>query len=259
MGKKRSVESHLGTLRGRFSEKRLEEAARRRAHLNYQSLRFGDAPGTGKVRFLLAQMHQNYYFGYFETVCALGGIILEQALVLKLRDRLRSHKVLVFQKGTHRRWIQNPGEILEYGLTDLLNYAHEEGLLPSRTLIRYAHQIRWIRNMVIHERMPVFRECDDGHLEMKLARSRRNTASYATIRLAKDEVTELGRRRGEVTAYYCVTRLREILKGLLSEDGQDSGVEHEDSGSLFHWEEEGKDTRGISRAGQRHGEPGPPG
>jgi hypothetical protein len=65
--------AHFQTLKSRFSEKRLLEAAHRREHLRYRSLRIGDGPGSGKVKFLLAQMHQNYYFGFFETVCAPEG------------------------------------------------------------------------------------------------------------------------------------------------------------------------------------------
>ena len=259
MEEKESVAKHLRILRERFGDKRLSEAAYRRAHLNYRSLRLGDGPGTGKVKFLLAQMHQNYYFGYFETVCALGGIILEQALVLRLRHRLSAHKVLVLGKASKRRWVQHAGEILEHSITDLLNYAHEEGLLASRRLIRYAHHIRWIRNMVVHERMPMFADVDGDHLEMKVTRSRKKRASYATIRLNKKEVADLGSSRGEITAYYCVSRLRQILRGLLAEEEPDSGVEDESSASLFHWEETGKDTGPVARIGEGHRGSGSPG
>jgi hypothetical protein len=158
--------------------------------------------------------------------------------------------VLVIRKGGERRWVQNSGEILEHSVTDLLNYAHEEGLLRSRKLIRYAHHIRWIRNMVVHERMPMFAQGAGEYLEMKVSRSRKARASYATIRLNKKEVADLGSSRGEITAYYCVSRLRQILRGLLAEEEPKSGVENESSGSLFHWEESGQDPEHVAGVGQ---------
>ena len=232
--------SHYRILRDRFSEKRLLEAAHRREHLQYRSIRIGDAPGSGKVRFLVAQMHQNYYFGFFETVCALGGIILEQALMYRLKRVVRERGPLGIGTPGGRKWIQNPSDLFEYGVSDLLRLAHDEGLIAGRRLMQYAHQLRWIRNMVVHEAMPFFAERGDGSLEMRVIRSRSARVSYAIIRLKGEEVAGLSQKRGEITAYYCISRLREILQVLLGDEKPKDGVTDESSGSLFRWEEAGE-------------------
>ena len=69
----RCTDKHLATLRQRYGEKKLFEAAIRREHLNYQRIHIGDGPGSGRVKFLLAQMHQTYYFGFSESACILAG------------------------------------------------------------------------------------------------------------------------------------------------------------------------------------------
>jgi hypothetical protein len=233
--------AHYRTLKKRYSEKRLLEAAHRREHLQYRSLRIGDAPGSGKVKFLLAQMHQNYYFGSFETVCALGGIILEQALMYRLKRAVRVRGPLVILDEGRKIWIQAPDDLFEHSVSTLLKLAHDEGLIKGKRVMQYAHQLRWIRNMVVHEAMPFFVEREGGMLEMRVIRSRSRPVSYAIIRLKSQEVAELSQKRGEITAYYCVSRLREILQGLLREDQPRDGVTDESSGSLFRWEEARED------------------
>jgi hypothetical protein len=237
--------AHYRTLKNRFSEKRLLEAAHRREHLQYRSLRIGDAPGSGKVKFLLAQMHQNYYFGSFETVCALGGIILEQALMYRLRRAVRERGPLAMEENGRRVWIQSPEDLFEHGVSSLLKLGHDEGLIKGKRLMQRAHELRWIRNMVVHEAMPFFVERDGGELEMRVIRSRSRPASHAMIRMKKQEVAGLSGKRGEITAYYCVSRLREILQSLLREERPRNGVTDESSGSLFHWEETGEDRRDL--------------
>lgn len=233
--------AHYRTLKNRFSDKRLLEAAHRREHLRYRSLRIGDAPGSGKVRFLLAQMHQNYYFGFFETVCALGGIILEQALMYRLRRAVSVRGPLAMEDNGRRMWIQSAGDLFDHNVSALLKLAHDEGLIKGKRVMQCAHELRWIRNMVVHEAMPFFVERQGGVLEMRVIRSRSKPASYAMIRMKGQEVEGLSRKRGEITAYYCVSRLREILQSLLREDRPENEVTDESSGSLFQWEEAGED------------------
>ena len=230
-------EPHFETLRKRYDDKRIEEAAHRRAHLGYQKLNIGDTAGSGRVRYLLAQMHQNYYFGYFETVCALAGIILEQALVHRLKRWIREIGPVSYTQGKRQRWIQTAGELLEFNLSDLVSIAREQGVLKGQSSTRLCHQLRWIRNMAVHERIPVFADKSEGRLEMRVVRSRKNPGSHAKIVLDKREVADLAGKRGELTAYFCVTRLREILRSLLL-DGTEKKEENDEGwASLFPREE----------------------
>ena len=93
------TEKHLATLRQRYGEKRLCEAAIRREHLNYQRIHVGDGPGSGRVKFLLAQMHQTYYFGFSESACILAGTVLEQALIYRLGGCMARKGPLPFTRG----------------------------------------------------------------------------------------------------------------------------------------------------------------
>jgi hypothetical protein len=229
--------SHLRILKDRFSERRLLEAARRREHLGYRVLHIGDAPGSGKVRFLLAQMHQNYYFGFYETVCALGGIILEQALMYRLKRLVRERAPIRIRTDRGPAWIQTPGDLFLHGVSVLLRLAYDERLLRGKRIVQIAHHLRWIRNMVIHEALPLFAQSADGTLEMRVIRSRSATVSYATIRMKSAETAGLTQKRGETTAFYCISRLREVLEVLLRTEQPKNGASNESSDSLFQWQE----------------------
>ena len=140
-----------------------------------------------------------------------------------------------------RMWIQSAGDLFDHNVSALLKLAHDEGLIKGKRVMQCAHELRWIRNMVVHEAMPFFVERQGGVLEMRVIRSRSKPASYAMIRMKGQEVEGLSRKRGEITAYYCVSRLREILQSLLREDRPENEVTDESSGSLFQWEEAGED------------------
>ncbi len=151
------TEKHLATLRRRYGEKRLCEAAARREHLNYQRLSIGDSPGSGRVKSLLAQMHQTYYFGFSEGACILAGTLLEQGLIYRLGTALDERGPLAFNRGAEKRWLQSRHDLLELELVDMLELARSAGIITEGRTLLLAHEIRWIRNMVVHEKIPVFR------------------------------------------------------------------------------------------------------
>ncbi len=210
-----SKEKHFNTLRKRYNDKRLEEAALRRAHLSYKTIKFDNRYRSGKVRFLLAQMHQNYYFGFFETACTMAGILLEQGLVLRLYNYLLRQGPIPYKKKDKTIWIQNREELLSLDLVDLLQIIYEEGIIKSDRLMLYSHQIRWIRNMVVHDRIPEFKEGKNGIMEMRVIKSRRKPVKYAKIKMSRDEIKGLTGKRGEATAYFCISRVRNVLEELL--------------------------------------------
>jgi hypothetical protein len=237
-----STEKHFVLLRQRYGEKRLREAALRRAHLNYQHIRVGDNPGSGRVKFLLAQMHQTYYFGFSESACILSGTLLEQGLICRLGDWLDRRGAVQFTRQGEKRWLQTRHDLLELELVDLLDLARGEGIITDGRTLLLAHEIRWIRNMVVHEKIPVFRERDARYLEMTVTKSRRGRVRYARISLEKAEVADLaGETRpaaaGELTAYFCVSRTRMILRQLFNQPDTEAKKDDESGGSLFLWTE----------------------
>jgi hypothetical protein len=264
------TEKHLATLRQRYGEKRLCEAAIRREHLNYQRIHIGRGPGSGRVKFLLAQMHQTYYFGFSESACILAGTVLEQALIHRLVGCMARKGPLAFTKGGERRWLQTKGDLLELELVDMLDLVRAEGIIRDGRTLLLAHEIRWIRNMVVHEKIPVFRQREDGFLEMTVAKSRRGRVRYAKVLLDRKEISELleggdespgsgapvgeasaepsveasaakphylGSAGAQLTAYFCVSRARMILRSLFSETPTEGKTNNESGGSLLLWQE----------------------
>jgi len=234
------TENHLATLRRRYGEKRLCEAAARREHLNYHRLSIGDGPGSGRVKSLLQQMHQTYYFGFAEGACILAGTLLEQGLIYRLGVALDERGPLAFTHGGERRWLQTRHDLLELELVDMLDLARDQGIITEGRTLLLAHEIRWIRNMVVHEKIPVFRVKDDAHLEMTVTKSRRGRVRYARVLLDRAEVADLveGRKpsAGELTAYFCVSRTRMVLRTLFK-PSTEAKKRDESGGSLLLWEE----------------------
>ena len=236
-----STEKHLATLRQRYGEKRLREAAIRRAHLDCQRIPVGVNPGSGRVRLLLAQMHQAYYFGFAESACILSGTLLEQGLIYRLGGWLDRRGPLPFSHGGEQRWLQTRQDLLDLELVSMLDLARAQGIITDGRTLLLAHEIRWIRNLVVHEKIPVFRERDERFLEMSVAKSRKGRTRYARISLEKSEVAELvnGRRAapGELTAYFCVSRTRMVLRHLFYQREREAKKKDASGGSLFLWAE----------------------
>jgi hypothetical protein len=91
---------------------------------------------------------------------------------------------------------------------------------------------------------------------MTVVKSRKGRPRYATLRLERAEVEGLaeagslegsaaGRRSGRaqrtstavLTAYFCVSRTRMILKSLFDEPETEARTSNESSGSLLFWQE----------------------
>jgi hypothetical protein len=233
-------ENHLATLRTRYGEKRLCEAAARREHLNYQRLSIGASPGSGRVKSLLAQMHQTYYFGFAEGACILAGTLLEQGLIYRLGSALDERGPLPFTRGAEKRWLQTRHDLLELELVDMLDLARSEGIITEGRTLLLAHEIRWIRNMVVHEKIPKFRPHDEKHLEMLVTKSRRGRVRYARILLDIAEIADLVDERhsgsGVLTAYFCVSRTRMVLRHLFK-PRTEAKKRDESGGSLLLWSE----------------------
>lgn len=233
----RCIDEHLATLKRRYNGRILRDAARRRAHLDYRSVRMGDGKGSGRVRFLLAQMHQAYYFGWTESACILAGTVLEQALILRLERRMEERGPLVSTRYGERRWLANRHDLLDLELVEMLDLSRSEGILKEGRLLLAAHEIRWIRNMVVHDRVPVFRAADGG-LSMSVAKSRKGTVKYATIRLDTAEVEGLEGPPAALTGFFCVSRVRLILEALFPAEPTEAAKHHESGGGLLLWQEQ---------------------
>ena len=235
-----SIEKHFELLQRRYGEKRLRDAALRRAHLDYKRISIGAGPGSGRVKFLLAQMHQTYYFGFAESACILAGTLLEQGMIYRLGVALDRRGPLRFERGGETRWLQTRQDLLDLELVDMLDLARAEGIITDGRTLLLAHEIRWIRNMVVHEKIPVFHAAGEKRLEMSVTKSRRGRTRLARISLDAAEVSELrngGAAAAELTAYFCVSRTRMVLRHLLNQKDTEAGKNDESGGSLLLWTE----------------------
>jgi hypothetical protein len=108
-------------------------------------------------------------------------------------------------------------------------------------MLLLAHEIRWIRNMVVHERIPIFELHDEKHLEMTVTKSRRGRVRAARVLLDRAEVAGLGNgsrsAAAELTAYFCVSRTRMVLRHLFQQHRAEEKKQDESSGGLLLWAE----------------------
>jgi hypothetical protein len=148
---------------------------------------------------------------------------------------------LRFARGGENRWLQTRHDLLELELVDMLELARGENIITDGRTLLLAHDIRWIRNMVVHEKIPLFHDRDKTHLEMDVTKSRRGKVRYAHIVIDAAEVADLRRDgagiSGELTAYFCVSRTRMVLRHLFNQPGTEAKKQDESSGSLFLWSE----------------------
>jgi hypothetical protein len=178
-------------------------------------------------------MHQNYYFGFSESACILAGTLLEQGLIYRLALCLEERGPLQFTGRGEKKWLQSRHDLLDLELVDMLDLARGQGIIREGRILLLAHEIRWIRNMVVHDKIPLFVSRDDKFLEMTVEKSRRGRVKYAKILLEKEEVAPLAGARSELTAYFCVSRTRVILQNLFSKPEVEAVPRDESSGSLF--------------------------
>jgi hypothetical protein len=164
--------------------------------------------------------------------------VLEQALILRLERRMEERGPIVSTRDGAQRWLASRHDLLDLELVEMLDLSRSEGILREGRHLLAAHEIRWIRNLVVHDRVPVFRAAADGGLEMTVAKSRKGTVKYATIRLDTAEVEGLGGAPAELTGYFCVSRVRTILEALFPAEPTEATKHNESGGGLFLWQEQ---------------------
>jgi len=93
----------------------------------------------------------------------------------------------------------------------------------------------------VHEKIPVFRPHDETRLELIVTKSRRGRVRYGRILLDKAEIAALVDERHpgsrELTAYFCVSRTRIVLRHLFTHARTEAKKRDESGGSLFLWSE----------------------
>jgi hypothetical protein len=215
MNTEKNYEKSYQTLKSRYgSEELLRQAALRRSHLNYDPIRFGRLNGQKNyLRTLLPQAHAAYYLGSFHACISLCGSMLEALLQMYLREELKREGSINFGfyfQGSRVEKVSHVEELEKMSFNDMINFCKQKKILPEQ-LFRDLCFIKDIRNKTLHERIPRFREVE-GSFVLRL--KKQNFVSE--ISLEREEVEELRANGYQITAYYCLSRMRRIFAHLLA-------------------------------------------
>ena len=89
------------SLAERYTPDFIAQAEERRSRLDYKSLHVGSGSHVRieRVKALLYQTHQNYYFGNFSASCILCGILFEQSLICLLEEEIVLKEKITYKQG----------------------------------------------------------------------------------------------------------------------------------------------------------------
>jgi hypothetical protein len=204
----------LETLTNRYSNPGLlKAAALRRAHLNYNRISFGRLNGQKKyLRLLLSQAHTAYYIGSFHACIALCGCLLEALLQIKIKKELKEKGKIMFYfyfQGKKIEKIETKEDIEKLTFNDMINLAKNKRFLNREQYIHLCN-IKEIRNQALHEKLIPFVESKNG-----FSLSLHKNIRPIHIVLEREEVADLKDDGFQITAYYCLSRMRRIFRTLI--------------------------------------------
>lgn len=205
------------TLSQRYDETFLKKAEGRRDKLKkLGSIQFGPRNNKkiDRIQNLLRIIHQNYYLEFYDAVCTLSGVFLEQTLGMVLDEKYRELKGHMFiRRRGELQQIHSREDLAELGMNDLINLAQQQRFLSDKNHA-LAHQLRLIRNKVIHEGSFFMQKNEQAtHYEAEVEGygGRREI-----VRITSEEVQNhcQDKRWTEVGAYYVLTRTRALAHDL---------------------------------------------
>lgn len=205
------------TLAERYDEAFLKNAEQRRTKLRKSGkLKVGprNNPTVERITNLLRLIHQNYYLEFYDAVSILSGVLFEQTLIMVLTEKYRELKG---EMAVRRRGelipIHSIGELRDLGLNDLIGLAGYYRFLTEEER-NLAHQLRLIRNRVIHEKN-FFMSLDEDK-EFYQAEIEGYGGRTEIVRISAEEVRENchEKRKTEIGAYYVLSRTRQLINVL---------------------------------------------
>ena len=210
------------SLKERYNDSFLEEAENRRKKLQYQRMHVGQInnPRLEHMIKLLYQVHQNYYFGYFEASCTLAGSMFEQSLMILLEEKIQEEgyiSIYKFNNGKkYEEKITNVEDLAQCNIGFLISIVNNYKMLPKNEY-NLAKTLQCIRNCIVHDMLPKFRIRDKYYeADLKINLSYNTTK---TISISADEVNTYtaGQSSIELWSYYLLTRTRELIDFLFKE------------------------------------------
>lgn len=203
------------TIKERYDDSLLTTADKRRSMLNYRKLTFGNSLSK-RMRHtldLLYQAHQNYYLGFFYAQSVLCGIMLEQALVALLEEKLLKDGRLTIKYKKEIVEVKESSMISDFTLTTLMNAAWFFRLIPEENS-NLARRLRRVRNLIIHDFLPEF-VLEGSKYCATLPQAFADSVSEKddVISIDEEEISErvLNAETQEIWGYYILTRTRKLL------------------------------------------------
>jgi len=208
------INSSMDELKERWTNKEaLRKSAIRRWQLHYQKITFGKKEGRlANILKLLTQLHNTFYLGYFESTCSLAGNLLEQSLIFKLEQLLEGNQGLYIADVSGKKKITAKEEIQNLCLQELILVCYQNDIFLEKEMTKLAHDIRKIRNHCVHDEMPLF-TLNRNEYVLKISTGTQGNEKV-NISLSVNEVKDLADNIEQLTPYYCVTRVRQVLGDL---------------------------------------------
>ena len=210
------------SLKERYNDDFLEKAELRRKALKYQRMHVGQINNKRIEHMLklLYQVHQNYYFGYFEASCTLVGSMFEQSLMILLEEKIEENGFVSIQKFNngkkYEEKITNIEDLAQCNIGMLISIVNNYRMLPKNEY-DLAKTLQSVRNCVVHDMLPQFNINDQYYeAELKINLSYNTTK---TIQIPVDEINTytIGQSSIELWSYFLLTRTRKLIEFLFKE------------------------------------------
>ena len=200
----------------------LEKAELRRKALQYKRMHVGQINNDRLEHMLklLYQVHQNYYFGYFEASCTLVGSMFEQSLMILLEEKIKEDGFVPIHKYNNgKRYeekITNVEDLAQCNIGVLISIVSNYKMLPKNEY-NLAKTLQCVRNCIVHDMLPEF-TINGKYYEAEL-KINLNSDIKKNIQIPADEINTytIGQSSIELWSYFLLTRTRTLIEFLFKE------------------------------------------
>jgi hypothetical protein len=201
-------------LQQRWSDpKLLEEASKRRDHLNYEKISFG-AIDDEKLYIisLLPQAHCSYYMGHYQGCVVMCGTILEAMMQKVVHEAIKKEPILLNlnRDAEQPQVIMSKNDVDELSLNLILKIFKDKHWLNLGSY-NSLFDLREIRNITIHDKLPLFSRDEKKKVYfLDLERG-----FYRKIEIPAESVVDISEPSEQITAWYTLKTARELLKEMV--------------------------------------------
>lgn len=208
-------------LNQRYDESFIKRASERRHKLAYKKIHVGSEANKrlDRILDLLFQLHQNYYFAYYDASSILGGVLLEQAIIVLLEEKIEREGKITIKDGREYVEIHDSKMLVNYPLVVLVKSASYFGFI-SRDSFDVVKTLRLARNFLLHDSLPEFKLQNGLYISELILKVNKDGENLKVIvSLSKEEVERrvLDEESSAIWAYYILSRTRGIISEMFEE------------------------------------------